>query len=320
MHERNLRRYFRHGTLTGMKVFEAVARHGNFTRAAGELHMAQPTVSVHMKKLSETIGAPLVEQLGKRLRLTPAGEEVYAACKRMFDTFAELDDALAGVRDLRCGKLRIGATTAGEYLMPQLLAHFVKRHPEIDVALHVGGRKGVLERLAANADDLYLLTRTPEAPLVTAHPILPNPLVALAGVGHPLATEEPLPFERFAREPILMREPGSGTRLAVESVYAAHGLTPRVRMELGSNETIKEAVAAGLGVALMYRSALGFSPDAARLAVLHVEGLPREGHWHFVHPVGKQLPAIAQTFVDFAAREAPRIFREHAADRLKLGA
>lgn len=315
MYNAKIRRYFRHGTLTQMRVFEAVARHGNFTRAAEELHMAQPTVSVHVKKLTETVGTPLLEQVGKRARLTAAGEEAFAACRRIFDAIAGLDDALTDLCALKSGKLRIAVTTAGEYLVPQLLAHFVRRHPGIDVSLHVAPRQAVVERLEKNADDLYLLTSPPEGTPVAAHPILPNPLVALASADHALAHEKNIAFERFAREPLLMREPGSGTRIASEEAYAKHGLVPRIRMELGSNETIKEAVIAGLGVALVYRSALGFNFDAERLAVLDVQGVPCGGKWQFVHPLAKQLPSIAQTFLAFACEEAAQIFDEHIAHR-----
>lgn len=303
MDDRKLRRYFRHGTLTQMRVFEAVARLGNFTRAGEELHMAQPTVSVHMKKLAETVGAPLIEQTGKRIRLSPAGNEVREACMRVFRSLSELDDALADISGLKAGRLRIAATTAGERLLPQLLARFVGRHPGIDVSLHVSSRQAILERIAHARDDLYLLTRLPETPALAAHAIAPNPLIALAGSGHPLAGERGIAFERFAREPLLVREPGSGTRLAVEEAFEQRRLKPVVRMELGSNESIKEAVIAGLGVAILYRSALGLEPDR-RLALLDVETLPHDRHWHLAHPAGQKLACVAQTFLEFARMEA----------------
>jgi len=314
-----IQRYFRHGTLTSMRVFEAVGRHGNFTRAGEELHMAQPTVSVHIKKLTETVGVPLVEQIGRSVRLTAAGNELRAACQRIFQTLDELDEAIGDIRGLKAGKLRIATTTAGEYLLPQLLAHFVKRHPGIEVSVHVNSRRAILARLAENTDDLYLLTRPPDGEAVAAHPILPNPMVALAPAGHPLAREKATAFERFAKEPMLMREPGSGTRLAVDQVFAEHGLRPAVSMELGSNDTIREAIIAGLGVSLLYRSTLGFGIDTQRLTVLDVQGLPRDGQWHFVHPVARQLPFVAQTFIAFARKEAGRIFDEHAAQRALPG-
>lgn len=308
-----IRRYFKHGTLTQMRVFEAVARLGSFTRAGEETHLAQPTVSVHMKKLTATIGVPLVEQVGRRVRLTSAGEEVYAAVHRLFETFGALDERLSDMAGLKAGKLRIATTTAGEYLLPPLLAQFVKRHPGIEVSLHVGARHSVLERLAGNEDDLYLLTNPPAAPGLTANPILPNPLVALAPADHPLAGGKRITFQRFAQEPLLVREPGSGTRLASDHAYARHGMRPKISMELGSNESIKEAMLSGLGVSLLYRHSVGYDVEAGRLAVLEVEGLPHEGHWHFIHAPAKQLPQVAKTFVAFATIEAKRLFPEAAA-------
>jgi len=305
-----IQRYFRHGTLVQLRAFEAVARLGSFTRAGEETHMAQPTVSVHLKKLAETIGVPLVEQAGKRVRLTTAGEEVYAACQRLIQTFSDLDEAIADIRGLKVGKLRIATTTAGEYLLPQLLAHFVKRHPGIEVSLHVSSRQVILERFASDADDLYLLTNPPESGTAIAHPILPNPLVALAPAHHPLAAERNIAFARFAREPLLVREPGSGTRLALDEVFAAHAVRPTIAMELGSNEAIREAMIAGLGVTLLYRYSLGFDLESRRLVMLDVRGLPGDHHWHFVHAGGRDLPFVAQTFVAFARKEAKRIFDE----------
>lgn len=229
-----IQRYFRHGTLTRLRVFEAVVRHGNSTRAAEALHMAQPTVSVHLRKLTDTIGVTLLEHVGKKVRLTAAGEEVYAACQRLFQTLSELDEAIADIRGLKAGKLRIATTTAGEYLLPPLLAEFVKRHPAIEVSLHVTSREAVLERLSRDTDDVYLLTNAPENNAIAAHAILPNPLIALAPAGHPLGDEKNIPFERFAKEPLLVRDQGSGTRLAVDRLFAEHELQPLVRMELGS--------------------------------------------------------------------------------------
>ncbi|MGZ8268585.1 MAG: LysR family transcriptional regulator [Burkholderiales bacterium] len=308
-----IQRYFRHGTLTRLRVFEAVARRASFTRAGEELHMAQPTVSVHMKKLAETIGVPLVQHAGKKVRLTAVGEEVYSACMRLFQTFSDLEEAIAAIHGLKAGKLRIGTTTAGECLMPQLLAAFVKKHPAIEVSLHVDSRQALLERLNQHADDLYLFANPPTADGVAIHPVLPNPIIAIAPAGHPLTRERDIPFERFAREPILMRERGSGTRLAVERLFVQNGAQPIVKMELGSNETIREAIIAGLGVSLLYRYALGFDLDSRRIAVLHVRGLPQDGHWNFIHTGTRQLSFVAQTFLAFARNGAQRIFDERMA-------
>lgn len=307
-----IQRYFRHGTLTQLRVFEAVARYGNGTRAAEALHMAQPTVSVHLRKLTETIGVTLLENVGGKARLTAAGDEVYAACQRLFQTFTDLDEAIAGIEGLQSGKLCIATTTAGEYLLPPLLGEFVKRHPAIEVTLHVGSRDRVLERLCADTDDLYLLTHAPQNEAVTRHAILPNPMVALARSDHPLAHEKGVALSRFAQEPLLVREKGSGTRLEIDRLLAEHRLQPAVRMELGSNEAIKEAIIAGLGVSLMYRYACGFDIDPG-LALLDVRGLPHDRSWQFVHPVAKRLSHVAQNFLAFARTEARRIAEERLA-------
>ena len=301
-------RFFRHGTLPQMRVFEAVARLGSFTRAGEETHMAQPTVSVHMKKLAETVGAPLVQISAKKVTLTPAGEALYVAVRRVMQTFKDLDESLAAISKVTPVKLRIATTTAGEFLLPPLLAQFVKRHPGVDVSLHVSARHSVLERYARNDDDLYLLTDPPGES--DGEPILPNPLVALASGDHPLAREKRIPFERFAREPLLVREPGSGTRLATDEVFALQGVKPRIAMELGSSESIKEAMHAGMGVALLHRYSLGCDVEARRLSLLDVEGLPSEGRWHVIREPAQRLAPIARSFVDFAVSEAPRIFAE----------
>ena len=302
-----IQRYFRHGTLTQLMVFRTVVLVGNCTRAAETLHMAQPTVSVHLRKLTDTVGARLLEYVGKKVQLTAAGEEVYAACQRVFATFSELDESLANIRGLRTGRLRIASTTAGEYLLPPLIAEFVKRHPGIEVSLNVSSRQVVLKRLSEDSDDLYLLTNAPESETVVAHAILDNPLIALARRDHPLVRAKDIAFERFAQEPLLVREHGSGTRLATDRLFDEHRLKPVVRMQLGSNEAIKEAIIAGLGVSLMYRYACGFDLDPG-LVVLDVSGLKRTGSWHLAHPLATKRSCVADTFLLFARTEARRIF------------
>jgi DNA-binding transcriptional LysR family regulator len=310
MPESRIRRYVKHGTLPQLRVFEAVARHGNFTRAAEELYMAQPTVSVQIRKLTETVGMPLLEQVGKRVHLTAAGRVIYSGCREMFEAFSEIENALSDLRGLQSGSLRIAASTTAKYLAPRLLAEFVKLYPGIDVSLRVGSRHSILGRLAENADDLYIVANTPEEEDVVVQRILPNPVVAFARADHRLGSERAIPFSRFAEEPFLAREPGSGTRMVAERIFAARGVEPRVRMELGSNEAIKEAILAGLGVALLYRNAIGFTVHPPELAVLDVEGLPLEAHWHFCYPVGKQLSPAAQTFTEFVRREAQRVMAD----------
>ncbi len=310
MQQGKIRRYLKHGTLPQLRVFEAVARHGSFTRAAEELYMAQPTVSVQIRKLTETVGLPLLEQIGKHIHPTGAGRSLYAACQEIFRTLDGVENTLSDIRGLKSGSLRIATSTSGKYLVPRLLAEFVKLHPGIEVTLHVNHRKAVLDRLSQNVDDLYVFSNPPEEEDVVVQRILVNPLMVFARAGHPLARERKIPFERFAREPLLMREPGSGTRMITERMFARHGLEPLIGMELGSNEAIRETMLTGFGVSILYRYSLGLEPDFGQLAMLDVEGFPVESHWHLAYPVGKRLPFVTEAFMDFARKEAPRVMAD----------
>lgn len=301
MPQSKIRRYLRHGTLPQLSVFEAVARHGSFTRAAEELFMAQPTVSVQIKKLTETIGLPLLEQVGKSVRLTPVGRELQATCGEIFQTLTRFEQRVADLRGMQTGTLHVAASTVAKYFASRSLAEFLKVHPGIDAKVHIGHRQSLLARMADNADDLYLMMDPPSGEDLVDLRLMPNPILVFAAASHPLAREKKIPFERVAREPLLVREPGSGTRMTSDRLYRERGLTPNIRMELTSNEAIRESLRAGLGVSILSRHALGDEKDG-ELVTLDVEGFPMESHWHVVYPVGKQLSFVAQTFLDFVRK------------------
>ena len=311
MQQSKIRRYLKHGTLPQLSVFEAVSRLGSYTRAAEELYMAQPTVSVQIKKLTDTIGLPLFEQLGKRVHLTDAGRELYATCQGIFETLNTAEDNFANLRGLKSGRLRLAASTTGKYFAPRLLAAFVQQHPGIEVSLQIHHRETLLDRMSENADDLYIFTNPPPESEAMRQVILPNPMVAFARADHPLARQKNIPFERFAREPFLMREPGSGTRMVAQQVFESRGAKPSIRMELSTNEAIKQAILAGLGVSIMSRYTLGLDVEQDQLVTLDVEGFPLEHHWHFVYPIGKQLPMVAQAFMDFSRQQAKSLVLDH---------
>jgi DNA-binding transcriptional LysR family regulator len=311
MQPSKIRRYLKHGSLPQLSVFEAVARLGSFTRAAEELYMAQPTVSVQIKKLTETVGLPLLEQIGKRVHLTDAGRELYAACVDLFGRIEKLEERLGDIRGLDSGQLRLAVSTTGKYFAPRVLAGFVNLHPGIEVSLQIHHREILIERMADNADDLYIFANPPTDQDVVTLPILPNPMVVFARADHPLAREKHIPFERFAQEPFIMREPGSGTRMVAQQAFKSRGLEPRVRLELSTNEAVKQAILAGLGVSILSRYTLGLDVDLGPFATLDVEGFPIERQWQFVYPTGKQLPVVAKAFVDFTRSEAKRLVLDH---------
>jgi len=313
MPQSNIHRYLRHGMLPQLCMFEASARLGSFTRAAEELHMAQPTASVQIKKLSATVGLPLFEQIGKRIYLTEAGSRLQASCKEVFRTLSDLEDPLAGMRGLDSGRLRLAVSTAAKYFAPRMLAEFIRRYPGIEVSLQIHNRQGLIERLAANQDDLYIFADPPGSEEVVTQTILPNPMVVFARADHPLAQEKKISFARLAQEPFLMREPGSGTRLAAKAVFDRHHLKPRVTMELSTNEAIKQAILTGFGVSILSRYSFGLETEQSQLTCLDVEGFPLERHWHFVYPIGKQISAIAQGFMDLVRIEGKRLVLDHLA-------
>src|SRR5512145_2290102 len=198
MPQANIRRFLKHGTLPQLRVFEASARLGNFTRAAHELHMAQPTASVQIKKLSETVGLPLFEQVGKRIYLTEAGRRVYAGCNDVFQALSKLEEMLSEMRGLASGQLRLAVTSTAKYFVPRLLGAFIQRHPGIEASLQIHNRSELIARLANNEDDLYLFADPPVEQEVVVQAILSDPLVVFARSDHPLAGEKRIAFARFA--------------------------------------------------------------------------------------------------------------------------
>jgi DNA-binding transcriptional LysR family regulator len=290
-----------HVTLRQLKVFECVARVGSFTRAAEELYLSQSTVSMQMKQLGEAVGQPLLEQLGKRIVLTDAGAELLSTTTEIFETWSRFETTVADLRALRRGRLRIACVSTAEYFLPRLMAPFRERHPAIDVSIEVGHRDTVIERLARADDDLYIMGTPPQHFDIVQYAFLDNPLVAIASARHPLAGKQRIPLQRLSDETLLLRERGSGTRLATERLFREQGVELKDRIELDSSEAIKQAVAAGRGVAILSRHALNAADSA--IAVLDVEGFPVAQHWHIVHLGGQQLSAAAQAFLDYLLRQ-----------------
>jgi DNA-binding transcriptional LysR family regulator len=299
MPQTRIRRYLRHGMMPQLAVFEAVARLGSFTRAADELFMAQPTVSIQIKKLTETLGVQLIEMTGKKLRLTAAGRELAVTCSDIFRRFSALDDRLTSLRELGHGALRLAVSSAAKYFVPHLLGAFCQRHPSIEVSMHVDNARGIRSRIPELMDDLYVLSSLPENADLVAHAILPNPVEIVARADHPLAGMRAMSFAQLAGEPFILREPGSATRHIALEYCMRHGVTPRVRLELACNEAIKQAVLAGLGIAFLPRAVIGAHDGNSMLCTLDVNGLPLEREWYVAHARACALSPVASAFLDF---------------------
>jgi DNA-binding transcriptional LysR family regulator len=307
-----IRRYLRHGMLPQLAVFEAVCRLGSFTRAAEELCIAQPTVSTQMKKLAETLGVPLVESGGKRFTVTEAGRELAAACNDIFQRFERVEERLVALRTLEQGRLRVGASAAAKEFMTRLLGRFCARYPTIEVSLQIDNWRGMRTRLRDNEDDLYVLLSLPEEMELVSYPFRPHRIELYAPAMHRLAGKRALDPAQLALEPFVLREPGSATRRIAEELCARWGIAPRVRMELSSNEAIKQAVLEGLGIAFLSQDVAGAERS---LVALDVAGLPVMQQWLIAHSAARPLSQIGSAFLQYVRSHASHEAIQAAAPR-----
>ena len=291
-------------TFVQLRSFEAVARLGSITRAARELHLAQPTVSTQLKELAGGLGHALLEPDGRGIRLTEAGVELRGVVGEMFQTWAmfeaELDARAGEVR----GVLRVAGVTTSEYFVARLLRAFLATYPNVQIELAVENRGNVIGRLERGDDDCAIMMLPPGDPRLGKLPFLANPLVAIAPTGHAWAPRRgrrgpAIALADFLAAPLLMREAGSGTRRVTELHAAEHGVAVVARMTLGSNEAIKHAVAAGLGVAVLSRHALAMNPASEGLALVDVETLPIERVWQLVWRTDRRLGSAPRAFIDY---------------------
>ncbi|MBI4203684.1 MAG: LysR family transcriptional regulator [Betaproteobacteria bacterium] len=293
----------KNATLRQLKVFETVARHLSFSRAAEELHLSQPAVSIQIKHLEAHAGLPLFEQLGKKTYLTPAGREMLQHSRAIIQQFREAEEALAALKGVRGGRLNIAVISAGDYFFPRLVAEFCSRYDGVTVELSVNNREEVLHCLAENATDLAVILRPPEGTDTIAMPFAPQPQVIVAAPDHPLAGRRVVPMEALAPEKFIVRERGSDTRIAMEEAFAERRFKPRIAMEIKSFETIKQAVMAGMGVSFLSAHTISQELQLGRLTVLDVEGFPVMRNWHIVHRKNKRLPPVAVAFKEFLLKE-----------------
>ena len=286
----------RHLTLHQLRIFHAVAQHNSFARAAEALHLSPPTLSLQVKQLSATVGQPLFEQLGKKIYLTPAGRTLAEASGDIQRRLDRLSEDLAALQGVERGSLRLAILTTVKYTVPKLLGGFCAAHPGIDVAMVVGNRENLLQRLATNQDDLCIMGQPPENMDLVCEDFADNPLVLVAPPDHALVGKKRIDPQRLRDQPFILREPGSGTRLTAERFFASHGFVMKNRLEVGSNEAIKQTVAGGLGLAVLSAHTVVSELALGELVLLDVKGFPLIRRWHVVYPRGKRLSAAALAF------------------------
>ena len=274
------------------------------SRTAEKLHVTQPAVSMQMRLLEEAVGVPLFEQAGRKIRLTDAGQEFLRHAGAAIAQFKELDDAMAGRLGLQRGKMELAIVSTAKYFVPMLLVKFRQRYPDIEVVLHVHNREIITNMLARNEVDLVIMGRAPASIDCSATAFATNPLGIVSAPEHPLSRRRQAPLAILKGQEFVVREKGSGTRHSMERLFDEHGINPSIVMEMPSNETIKQAVMAGMGLSFLSLRTVRHELASGHLALLDIEGLPILRHWHVTHLRSKRLSPAASAFKSFLIEEA----------------
>jgi DNA-binding transcriptional LysR family regulator len=286
-------------TLKHLRLVESAARLGSFTAAAEANHVTPPAVTMQMRQLEDEVGLPLFDRDGRGLTPTAAGQEVLLAARKVEAVLTECLEALVALKSLDGGRVTVGVVSTAKYFAPRMLAAFAKKHPKIELQLVVGNRREVVAQFEAGLFDVCVMGRPPETCEIESDRIGPHPHVIVAPPDHPLAKKRHLGPAVLAGETFLVREIGSGTRTLMEGFFAHAGVQPVIGMEIGSNETIKQAVMAGLGLAFISGHTIAAELADGRLVVLDVSGLPLERTWYVVRLAARRLMPAARALRDF---------------------
>ena len=302
----------KHATFRQLKVFESVARHLSYSRAAEELYLTQPAVSIQVRKLEEHAGHPLFEQLGKKVFLTAAGTELLQISRSIIQQFEAAEIAMAQFSGVAGGKLNVGVISAGDYFFPRLLVEFVGRHQGVQLNFTVHNREGLLSHLAENLTDLAVMVRPPTDLDTVNEPFAPHPYVIVAPPSHPLVGRSRIEVGEVMRHPFIVRERGSDTWKSMQEGFGGDLSELNVAMEIRSTETIKQAVMAGMGLSFLSAHTIAQELQGRSLRVLDVQGFPLMLHWYVVHRHAKRLPPVAQAFKNFLISDGASLIRRIA--------
>ena len=283
-------------TFRQLRIFLTLAEYKSVTAVAKILHVTQPTVSMQLKELTDTIGIPLYEIVSKKLYLTPAGQELASTARAMVDEWVSFEQYVDGLKGFTRGQLKVSVVSTAKYFVPAFIGSFCEKYPDIDIRFEVLNRDGVVQRLENNLDDLYIMSRPPAHIEIEDEVFMSNPLVLIAAKNHPLTKKKNIKLEDIKKERFIFREQGSGTRLVMDAHFKKYKFKPNLRLELGTNEAVRNCVAANLGISVLSAHALSSDPSTSGITVLRCESFPIQSSWHIVSPKGKKLSTIAQIF------------------------
>ncbi|MEY4748723.1 MAG: hypothetical protein RIQ60_937 [Pseudomonadota bacterium] len=299
-------------TFRQLRVFTEVARHLSFVRAAEVLHLTPPAVTMQVKELEGAIELPLFDRAGRKVSLTTAGEYFLVYAKRMLATLKEAGDAMARLRKLQTGVLSVGMVSTAKYFVPRLLGRFREENPGIELRLSVSANREELLTLMQNADvDLAIMGRPPKELACRAEPFAAHPHVFVAPPGHALLAHGEVAVGALERYPLVVREPASGTRALMDRFFAEQRVEPRIDMVMPSNETIKQAVMAGMGLGFLSLHTVGLELTAGLLEILPVQGCPVVRAWNVVHLQSRVLSPAAEAFRYFLFEVGEPYLAEH---------
>ncbi len=295
-------------TFRQLQVFEAVARHLSFTHAAEELFLTQPAVSMQVKQLESAVGIPLYEQLGKSIHLTEAGKLMFRYSTEIRSQVNEAEKELDDLKGTEGGLLQIAVASTVNNFAARLLSEFCQQYPRIRVSFDVTNRATLLKKLEANESDLALMGSPPADMDLIGEPFMDNPLVVIAPPSHPLVGEKDIPLKKLKDDPLLMREVGSGTRVAMERFFLEKKNFKLISsIEMNSNEAIKRSVEAGLGLGIVSLHTIELEKELGRLEVLDVRSFPIVRQWYIVYRKGKRLSIAAESFKSFVLAKVQTI-------------
>ena len=298
-----------HITFRQLTVLEAVARNLSFTKAAEELHLTQPAVSMQIKQIEESIGLPLFEQIGKKVFLTEAGNEMYTYCRSIQQQLEEAEHVIENLKGVKEGKLTIAVASTANYFAPKILAAFNKEYDTVKINLDVTNRHGLLEHLQNNDTDVVIMGRPPAEMELEAEQFMENPLVLIAAPDHPIVNKSHVSIQDLQKETFIIREEGSGTRTAIEKFFREKGAPLATTINMSSNEAIKQAVQAGLGLGIVSIHTLELELELNRLAIINADEFPIPRNWYIVYRKGKRLSPIATAFKSFLLNHARELWK-----------
>ncbi|HEV3018123.1 MAG TPA: LysR family transcriptional regulator [Burkholderiaceae bacterium] len=299
----------RHLTVRQLEVLAAVGREGSVTAAAESLHLTQPAVSMQLRQLERQLELTLFETVGRRLQITEPGKELVQLAVELLARIDDLEQTARSLRGVGHGRVRLGVVSTAKYFAPRLLAQFVKLHSGVEFKLTIHNRAEIIDQLQSYAIDLGIMGQPPEGMQLDGTAFAPNPLVAIAAPSHPLSLRRRLNPHDLTDQPFIVRESGSGTRSAMDRYLVEHDVKIRRVMEADSNETIKQAVMAGIGLGFVSLHTVRAELAAGRIAVLDVSGLPLQRQWYAVHSRQRRLTPAAEEFLHYLLREADALMR-----------